>query len=651
MAFHQPNILWALFALAIPLIIHLFNFRRHRIVLFSNVRMLKEVETQSKKARQLRKWLILLSRLVAFASLIIAFAQPYIPDSGADTSGAQTPLVYLDNSLSMSALGSEGSLFESARKQARELIKSLPAGTQLLLINNDRSQTQLLDAESALDKLSRMKISRRPNRLSYQLHRAEIWRKQEGLSPYKAFVFSDLQTESKGYDLDSSLQLLCVQQQPAEQANVSIDSVWLDQPLQSAEDEVNLQLRLINHGDKGVRDIPLILEVAGQPQGSKVVDLRAGQAMDVEMSFGSLITDWVDGQLRIEEAPFAFDNSYNICLDLNQEMEVLELRTNARSLAPLYDNERISFRSSEPLALDPEQLQTADLIILNALVELSPSLTAQLREYLQDGGRVMHIPSAVDNRISFAPLGSVLDGGVPIDPSGLRNDFFSSGYEQIPDQPILPEVKRYYRLQAGGQLLLTFRNGEALLKSVAIGKGELIQWAVPLDDSWSEIPSSELFGLSALRALFNGGSSEKLAFELYENAAFSLQGKEAELPVKLRSEKNEFVLEGGQSGGSVRLVLGEIIDSEGHYELVDARDEFLGRIALNTARSESSLQYYSLDELPEQWKAARVEFGKGIADIQRWAEGSSGLELWKRFVLLSLIFVLIEILLLRFLRS
>jgi uncharacterized membrane protein len=79
MNFQNPTFLWALLLLAIPLIIHLYNFRQYKKVVFSNLAMLKEIQTQSSKTRQIKKWLILASRMLALAALILAFALPFIP--------------------------------------------------------------------------------------------------------------------------------------------------------------------------------------------------------------------------------------------------------------------------------------------------------------------------------------------------------------------------------------------------------------------------------------------------------------------------------------------------------------------------------------------------------------------------------------------
>src|ERR1041384_2944175 len=102
MKFANPYFLFALLALAIPIIIHLFNFRKFKRVYFTNVRFLKEVKQDTKAKNKLKNLLILCSRLLAILFLVLAFAQPYIPrDNGAVHTGDKVISVYIDNSFSM----------------------------------------------------------------------------------------------------------------------------------------------------------------------------------------------------------------------------------------------------------------------------------------------------------------------------------------------------------------------------------------------------------------------------------------------------------------------------------------------------------------------------------------------------------------------
>ena len=79
MQFVNPLFLLGLLAISIPVIIHLFNFRKFRKVYFTNVKFIEELRQQTQKHSQLKHLLVLLMRILAIVSLVLAFAQPYIP--------------------------------------------------------------------------------------------------------------------------------------------------------------------------------------------------------------------------------------------------------------------------------------------------------------------------------------------------------------------------------------------------------------------------------------------------------------------------------------------------------------------------------------------------------------------------------------------
>src|SRR6185436_2341014 len=122
MKFANSYFLFALFALAIPIIVHLFNFRKFKRVFFTNVRFLKEVRQDTQARNKLKHLLILACRLLAVLFLVLAFAQPYLPrDNGAVRTGDKVVSIYIDNSYSMDALGTNGTLLDDAKKDAREI--------------------------------------------------------------------------------------------------------------------------------------------------------------------------------------------------------------------------------------------------------------------------------------------------------------------------------------------------------------------------------------------------------------------------------------------------------------------------------------------------------------------------------------------------
>src|SRR3954463_7435883 len=122
MQFVYPSFLFALAAVAIPILIHLFNFRKYKKIYFTNVRFLKEIKQDTRSRSQLKHLLILLARILAIIFLVFAFAQPYIPrNKNTLVSGTRDVSLFIDNSFSMDAVGQNGSLIEVAKKKAHDI--------------------------------------------------------------------------------------------------------------------------------------------------------------------------------------------------------------------------------------------------------------------------------------------------------------------------------------------------------------------------------------------------------------------------------------------------------------------------------------------------------------------------------------------------
>src|SRR5690348_10075359 len=138
MQFVYPSFLFALTAVSIPIIIHLFNFRKYKKVLFTNVRFLQEIKQDTKSRSQLKHLLILLARILAIIFLALAFAQPYLPlAKAAIVRGLRDVSIYIDNSFSMEAVGKNGSLVEVAKKKAHDIAMAYNPSDRFQLLTND----------------------------------------------------------------------------------------------------------------------------------------------------------------------------------------------------------------------------------------------------------------------------------------------------------------------------------------------------------------------------------------------------------------------------------------------------------------------------------------------------------------------------------
>ena len=138
MYFLYPAFLFALLSLTIPVVIHLFNFRKYKKVYFSNVQFLKEVQERQASRRNLKERLILAARLLALLFLILAFARPYIPGAQNANAGKQQVIsVFVDNSYSMETLNREGSLLDEAKRRAKEIASDYNINDRFQLVTQD----------------------------------------------------------------------------------------------------------------------------------------------------------------------------------------------------------------------------------------------------------------------------------------------------------------------------------------------------------------------------------------------------------------------------------------------------------------------------------------------------------------------------------
>ena len=133
--FLHPIFLYGLFALAIPIVLHLFSFKKYKKVYFSNFNFLASLQQQKKNSSKLKNLLLLFLRLLVLASIVIAFATPYvIPEKTTSrVEKSSKIIIYTDNSFSMSNTGTKGSLLEEAKKHLFDIINAYPAGTSFVL--------------------------------------------------------------------------------------------------------------------------------------------------------------------------------------------------------------------------------------------------------------------------------------------------------------------------------------------------------------------------------------------------------------------------------------------------------------------------------------------------------------------------------------
>ena len=104
MSFLFPNILWGLFGLTIPIIIHLYNLRKSKTLEFSSIQHIQVLEKNSIKRLKIVQWILILLRMGIIASLILMFSGPLLISETIwiPSKKESTAVIIIDNSASMS---------------------------------------------------------------------------------------------------------------------------------------------------------------------------------------------------------------------------------------------------------------------------------------------------------------------------------------------------------------------------------------------------------------------------------------------------------------------------------------------------------------------------------------------------------------------
>ncbi|MFC2176575.1 BatA domain-containing protein, partial [Bacteroidota bacterium] len=316
MNFAYPEFLFALTAVSIPIVIHLFNFRRFKKVYFSDIRFLKNVEIETRSKNQLRNLLILLTRMLAITCLVLGFAQPVIPTSNSQQSSAsKNVIVYVDNSFSMNAAGENGSLLQEAIAKSIEVASAYSGSASLKLLTNDfaAQHNRNLTIEEFKSEAAAMHPSPQARNLEDIIARALS--ATDSTDAVSLYIISDLQKHQSLSDLTlsnykSNIYILPVQSKI--ESNIYIDSCWFESPVRLPEQADALQVRIKNAGENEVENLSVRLLINGIQRSVSTATIGAENFEVVELPFTNAKTGLQLAKVELDDYPITYDNSYNL---------------------------------------------------------------------------------------------------------------------------------------------------------------------------------------------------------------------------------------------------------------------------------------------------------------------------------------------------
>lgn len=671
MNFLYPGFLFALISVAIPVIIHLFNFRKFKKVYFSNVQLLKEVEQQNSSKEKLKNLLILCSRILALIFLVLAFAQPYIPaDKAKNTSVGNIASIYIDNSYSMEAINKDGNLLDEAKRRAKELVKGFGINDRFQLLTNDfeGKHQRLLNADEFLKALDEVKISAVNRNLQQILNRQGNM--LTGPENKYGFLISDFQqniSPGKKPETRSDIQYSFLKLNATPLPNVAVDSVWVLSPNHQPGANERLVVQLKNYSAEEAKNIPLKLSINNQQKGLGSVTIPAGKITRDTLNFSGLKAGWQKGIISIKDFPVTFDDTLSFSFKVEESFPVLSI--NGPS-AGNYVKALFAADSYYKLTENSESnvnysgFANYGLIVLNGLKSPSSGLAQQLKTYLNAGGTIVLFPNLdVDvntyntflSALSLPVIQALNTGETKIDKIDLQHPVFKTVFEEIPRNLDLPTVNRYFSFaetaSANKENILMLPGGKTFFAKYGIGNGSAYLSAGGLNAADGNLARHPVFVPLMYRLALSGGNEVPLYYNLGNDNALASKkitmGKNQSLSIT--ANNFEATPEVRQTNGKTWIYVADQVKRAGFYDLKLA-DSVLSVYSFNNGRSESDMHYLDKTELDQLAGKSNVKVFDTDKDAVKLIAGANkiGQTLWKLCLILSLIFIAAEILLIRF---
>lgn len=688
MSFLNPQFLFALSAVAIPIIIHLFHFRRFKTLYFTNVRFLKEIKQETATRSNLKQLLILLSRILTIIFLVLAFAQPFIPakeDKGSYSKKAVS--IFLDNSFSMNTIGEEGTYFDEAKQKAREILNAYPPDTKIQILSNDfeGKQQHLGTKEQALDIIDDLGITSSIRVLSNVISRQKLALSADEAEPV-VYLISDFQktiADLDNIERDSSLSTYFIPVRSKKQHNVFIDSCWFEVPVLQAGHVTKIITKVTNISEEPVNKVRLVLSINEVTKTMNTIDMGANETVLDTLSFTISDTGWQSMSISINDYPIAFDDTYFIAYEVLPSISILAITDKELSVSlsledPGIKNESIKYLdalfSSDPYfnyeknhtdQLNYNAFSGYQLIILNSLKEISSGLASELKKYVEGGGSLMVFPNSDINIESYKQFMFAIQTNyynnldivvTSVEKINIDADIFFDVFDRLPENLDLPVVNKRFVLtkhtKTNEEVLLTFKDNTAFVAKYKFGKGKIYLSAVPLMLEFSNLPTHAIFVPMMYKIAILSSNPQAHSYTMGKNDIIEIANKSNQGDIMFTMKKGdyEFIPEQRARGIKTLLFLHNMINEAGIFEISRSNQEQVQSFAaFNFDRRESDLSVYDMNELKE------VEELKGIVVIESLnknitkilSELNQGKALWKLCIIFALIFIAIEIALIK----
>ena len=642
MQFKHPEILYFLFLLVIPILVHLFQLRRFKKEYFTNVKLLKELQIQTRKSSKIKKWLLLATRLLLLACLILAFAQPFF-DAKDTTNKGNELIILLDNSFSMQAKGAKGELL---KRSIQDLLEELPENQQFSLLTNSEVFWDT-DIKSIQKDLQDLKYSATSFRLDNLI--AKVNARKSAFNK-DIIVITDAVglevNQAKSFKKEDNVYFVIPE---AEQKNnISIDSVFIAQNL---DNFYEISVELTSNGENA-KAIPIALYNKNKLTAKTLLDFEQSKKT---INFTIPKEDF-HGYVSITDKGLEYDNTYYFSISKPSKTNVISIGEAEKSgfMARIYTSDEFNFTNYPIANLDYNLLEKQDAIILNELKEIPQALQTTLKSFVNKGGNLVIIPSQELNvsamntflsQFGAVKYASANGNEKKVTKINFNHPLFSSVFEKKIDNFQYPSTKVSIGLSSNSPAVLSYEDQSAFLTSVSNPISSVYVFAAPINKQNSNFQNSPLIVPTFYNMAQNSQKTGVNAITIGENQPFivdALLSKDEILTIKNADES--FIPVQQLLNTKVKMTFNDNPLLAGNFGIFNGQNE-IQNISFNYTRTEGNLANINTDIAADFEKTNNIETVFNTIQTDR-----TDTQIWKWFVWLTLLFLVLELLIQKFVK-
>ena len=643
MQFKHPELLYALFLLLIPIFIHLFQLRKFQKVAFTNVSFLKKVTIETRKSSQLKKWITLVTRMLIFICLIIAFAQPFSASKSALSQNKET-VIYIDNSFSMQLKGSEGALLKRALQQLYSQSirsKNLSWMTNDFYIKNTSHQdfkNDILSVNYSQKQLTPKEVLLKSN---------QLFSKNNPSSEKRLIFISDFQTKEAFPKIPKNLIIDAVQLKQTETSNISIDTAYISkQDISSIELTVNLSAQ-----GNVAKTVPISLYNKDKLIAKKAIEFsdKSDEIQTKSIVFDLKNNEELKGRIELNDPNLLFDNSLFFSINGTKKIKVLSINNgNLSFLNRIYNTVEFDFMQQNSKNLNYSAFSKQNFIILNELDNIPESLAIAIKSFSDNGGTVLIIPSINGSIEQYNSLLSKLQLGTfsklfnqekRITQIVFDHPLFRDVFEKRVLNFQYPKVNSYYEINTKQPAVLKFEDSQPFI----IQNQNNFTFTAAINTTNSNFQSSPLIVPTLYNIAKQSLALPKLYYEIGIQNQYSIPVSLAQDEIlKITDSTYSYIPLQQTKANQVNITTFESPPYAGTFN-IEKDKKPIEKVSYNYNRTESLLRYSN----PENWNNTRVH--DGVDELfSSIAKGNSIQSYWKWFAIFALLFLVLEMIILKF---